>query len=211
MGIQSVLIEMVGKKCGKLTILARSTANRKKKGAYWDCICDCGNTATVWGPHLRSGRTVSCGCAKKDGARKTADKTLAKDPRKASARHVFGHHYKDGNLSFESFLDISQQPCHYCGTLPDKSNCYNRYKTRYNNPNVYCALDDLTRGDFYYNGLDRINNQSAHNIDNVVPCCRWCNAAKLDRSYDDFIIWIKQIYHHTIQKETDSNCLESVS
>jgi hypothetical protein len=39
--------------------------NRKK---YWKCLCSCGNTTTVRGDHLRSGKITSCGCYNSEAA-----------------------------------------------------------------------------------------------------------------------------------------------
>ncbi len=53
----------IGDKIGMLTILG---VNDEKKGAagqlFYDCICDCGNTKTIWGSAIRNGLTTSCGC-----------------------------------------------------------------------------------------------------------------------------------------------------
>lgn len=38
-----------------------------RKEIAWKCVCDCGNEVTVSGYYLRSGRTVSCGCKRKEG------------------------------------------------------------------------------------------------------------------------------------------------
>lgn len=35
----------------------------KARNQIWECVCDCGNTAKVETRHLKSGNTVSCGCA----------------------------------------------------------------------------------------------------------------------------------------------------
>jgi hypothetical protein len=58
----SGLIDITGKKFGKLTVIARAT-NRKKK-IRWNCICDCGQSRTVVSENLRTGHTVSCGCVR---------------------------------------------------------------------------------------------------------------------------------------------------
>lgn len=58
------LIDLVGKKFGKLLVLERD--NSKPKGhqqkVYWICECECGNIISVDGTHLKSGHTKSCGC-----------------------------------------------------------------------------------------------------------------------------------------------------
>ena len=34
----------------------------RKGGAYWECICKCGETTIARGTNLRNGHTISCGC-----------------------------------------------------------------------------------------------------------------------------------------------------
>jgi hypothetical protein len=41
-----------------------------KGSTLWECVCSCGNTATVQGELLRSGNTRSCGCLRKQHAAK---------------------------------------------------------------------------------------------------------------------------------------------
>lgn len=45
---------------GKLTVV--SFAFSKNSFAYWNCICDCGNTIIARGNQLRNGQITSCGC-----------------------------------------------------------------------------------------------------------------------------------------------------
>lgn len=54
------LIDLVGHKFGRLTVLRRS--DRREKTALWDCVCECGAQTTVRSNALRSGRILSCGC-----------------------------------------------------------------------------------------------------------------------------------------------------
>lgn len=57
------LIDLAGRRFGRLTVLNRGVGNRH--GAHWNCRCDCGNERTVRGSHLREGTTTSCGCKAK--------------------------------------------------------------------------------------------------------------------------------------------------
>lgn len=50
------------------------------RGAKWVCLCDCGRTTAVPGSQMISGRTVSCGCRRKE--------TLALGPMKS---RIHGH------------------------------------------------------------------------------------------------------------------------
>ena len=59
------LIDMIGKKCGRLTVIARAE-NSKDGRARWLCQCDCGNQKIVLGKDLRNGSVQSCGCYNKE-------------------------------------------------------------------------------------------------------------------------------------------------
>jgi len=58
------LIDMIGKKFNRLTIISR--AENEETRAAWNCLCDCGNTITLNGKQIRSGHTKSCGCYRRD-------------------------------------------------------------------------------------------------------------------------------------------------
>ena len=59
------LIDLTGKRFGRLTVLSRSTnrvhPNGKQDVAYL-CQCDCGAKVDVTSANLRNGHTQSCGC-----------------------------------------------------------------------------------------------------------------------------------------------------
>lgn len=62
---EAKLIDLTGKKFGRLTVINRSKNDYIYKGKIyprWSCICDCGNPVEVIGDELRSGNTKSCGC-----------------------------------------------------------------------------------------------------------------------------------------------------
>jgi len=53
------LKSLVGKKVGRLTVLRR---DEEKKGHYYICKCDCGNSSSVRHDTLKKGIIKSCGC-----------------------------------------------------------------------------------------------------------------------------------------------------
>ena len=65
---QSRLIDLTGKRFGRLTVLRRDTYTAEEP--YWVCECDCGEIASVAGYNLRKGLTRSCGCLRRE---KTAE------------------------------------------------------------------------------------------------------------------------------------------
>lgn len=65
------MIDLTGQRFGRLTV--QRIAERDAAGrATWLCYCDCGDTATVAAYSLRSGRTKSCGCLRRENMRSVA-------------------------------------------------------------------------------------------------------------------------------------------
>lgn len=56
------LIDITGKKFGRLLVISRSVNAIKSCKVRWLCICDCGEKTTVAGCDLKGGTTKSCGC-----------------------------------------------------------------------------------------------------------------------------------------------------
>lgn len=69
---QRKLINLVGKKFGKLTVLERlkNPNSAKNKSAYWKCICSCGEFKNTYSYNLLRGFTNSCGCLMIEGLKK---------------------------------------------------------------------------------------------------------------------------------------------
>ncbi|MBI3301862.1 MAG: hypothetical protein HYZ72_07265 [Deltaproteobacteria bacterium] len=60
-----------GDQYGRLTLLVRSGTGKRH---LWQCRCTCGKVVTVWENNLRTGRTRSCGCLRKEWLRKASTK-----------------------------------------------------------------------------------------------------------------------------------------
>ena len=63
------MIDLVGRKFGRLTVVSEAERTRSKGGAsirMWNCVCDCGNKRTLSSSALTGCNTKSCGCYKKD-------------------------------------------------------------------------------------------------------------------------------------------------
>lgn len=65
------LIDLAGMKFGLFSVKERAGFDGK---TLWRCICDCGEERIVRGPHLRSGRQISCGCHRAKVARQRMTK-----------------------------------------------------------------------------------------------------------------------------------------
>ncbi len=59
------LIDRVGSRHGRLTVISRTTGPRADK-VYWLCRCDCGKEKAVVSGDLTTQNTVSCGCYLKE-------------------------------------------------------------------------------------------------------------------------------------------------
>ena len=67
--------DLAGKKFGKLTVV--SLAGIGKCGhAKWLCKCECGNEKDIFGGHLTSGDTKSCGCLARSKHRQLREKGI---------------------------------------------------------------------------------------------------------------------------------------
>jgi hypothetical protein len=187
---------LLGQKFARLLVIAEAEPVGVRKRRTWLCQCDCGNQKVVKADELKSGDTKSCGCLNQEKRKERAtglySANIKYTPREASARRVWSKRYNDGNITFEDFLRLSQLNCHYCGAKPN--NIQNAAKE--DKKSSQFAKDN---GNFTYNGLDRIDSSLRHTLDNVVPCCKWCNYAKRERTTAEFEAWIEQIYQ-TLQK-----------
>lgn len=82
------------------------------------------------------------------------------------------------NLSWDALHDLLGQPCVYCGDAP---------------ANTYKVWDEGTCFPLRYQGIDRVDNLRGYEPDNVVPCCKRCNAAKNDGTLEDFLARARRI------------------
>lgn len=61
----SPLIDMTGKKIGRLTVICREGTYQRPSGneePTWRCVCECGNEVVVHASNLKKRNTLSCGC-----------------------------------------------------------------------------------------------------------------------------------------------------
>jgi len=59
---------------GRLSALCRAPTPLGKRGAYYDCLCSCGEIVTVLGSSLNAGDTKSCGCYMRERVSETMTK-----------------------------------------------------------------------------------------------------------------------------------------
>lgn len=169
-------LDLTGQKFDRLVVL-KENGRTIWKTVLWECKCACGNITTVMSRNLISGSTRSCGCYKREWNLKT--KIL--DPAFSDLYSNYQCFAKKAKRVFEipreDFKRLTSQECFYCGKKPSQAN--------------------KRRGNIYlYNGLDRVNNEKGYTLDNVVPCCGFCNRAKSSASQEVFISWIRRVANH---------------
>jgi hypothetical protein len=60
--------DLSGQRFGRLTVVRASSKRTRHRGAYWECLCDCGTTKIVKSKSLLTPfhPTTSCGCFQKE-------------------------------------------------------------------------------------------------------------------------------------------------
>lgn len=84
-------VDLRGQRFGRLVakkkVLGHSGRTITKGGwctvpAMWECLCDCGRTHIIASKNLTSGRVKSCGCWRKEWARKVGTNSPSKFKKK---------------------------------------------------------------------------------------------------------------------------------
>lgn len=86
---------------------------------------------------------------------------------------------KGFDITFKQFVDISSKNCYYCNAVPTETKGHRSWSHT-----------------IFTNGLDRVNPEIGYLYKNVVPCCKNCNIAKLDKTKKDFYLWVKKLVEH---------------
>lgn len=94
--IKTRTVDMVGRKFGRLTVIKRLNGHR------WECLCECGRTATFNGADLRRTRNAvqSCGCLRNaySDTHKIALKANRSDSQVNEVKHIlFGKNVQQCN------------------------------------------------------------------------------------------------------------------
>jgi hypothetical protein len=87
---------------------------------------------------------------------------------------------REFKLKLDQFKLLTSGNCHYCNGPP----CLILRGGR---------VAKSKWGDYIYNGIDRIDNSQGYINSNCVTCCKICNRAKNNLSYDVFMSYINRI------------------
>ena len=81
-------------------------------------------------------------------------------------------------ITISEYAELTNSRCHYCNAAP-----FNMTK--------------MLRGtNIPYNGIDRVNNARGYVRDNLVTCCKHCNAMKSALGRDAFVMHARRIVAH---------------
>ena len=168
---------IIGKKYGKLMV-NKYHKWEEKRGHIYECRCDCGEKTYATEAELESGRRKSCGCllAPLPNDMGMVNRIIESYKRGAKTRGY------DWYLSTNDVLRLIHEPCYYCGVVD-----YNEKRQR---------RTKYEKIGYKYNGIDRVNNNKGYSLDNVVPCCKLCNQAKMNLEQREFYSWIKRVSIH---------------
>lgn len=102
----SALINLTGKRFGKLAVLRRAEDRIRRNGAkipYWICRCDCGASHEVMGMSLRNGDNISCGCAVQRNGGRPKTHGLSNTPTYISYKNMLGRCYDERMNGYERY------------------------------------------------------------------------------------------------------------
>jgi 5-methylcytosine-specific restriction endonuclease McrA len=174
-----------GDRFNRLTAIKLDRVGKHNR-SYFLFRCDCGIEKVILGSQVKSGNTKSCGCLSREVKKA---KLL---PNNAGVinqiilsykRHAKTRGFAWG-LTFTDVSNIINKPCHYCGIL-----------------NSNKKITKNCKDGFCYNGIDRVNSKKDYTIDNVVPCCDFCNKAKGSKTKEEFLSWVKRIYKNAMAEQ----------
>ncbi len=194
--------DLTGQRFGRLTVLSylspddglRVFPDRRREGR-WLCRCDCGVEKYINTSNVRN--TKSCGCLNRETAAengRTAGRAAYIPDRHRFLTKRVANYYRtnartrgiEWALSLDEVGSLILSECAYCGGQPS-----NKVKTENRLGEVEILL---------HNGIDRIDSTKGYAIDNVVPCCKICNTAKLNMSLADFYEWVQRVYERIQEK-----------
>lgn len=172
--------KLIGKKFGKLTVIAEVPKKKRSYGGHWWlCKCECGNEKETITNSLTSGATRSCGCL----------------------------HFGENNHQWTGYKNISGKFWINLITSARRRNIqFDLTKESaweiFKNQNFKCALSgvDLCIGSYRKEttaSIDRIDSSKSYTKDNIQWVHKTVNKMKMEFNMTDFISWCEKISNYT--------------
>lgn len=168
------LINLTGQNFGRLWVIGQAQAPNGETRAFWNCVCECGNTKAISGKYLRNGTTRSCGCLMSDKSKMwMSSAEFAEHRRKGATSH--GHKTRSSGPSSEyrSWLQMKRR-C-YDSKFKDFANygargiiVCDRWNSSFEN-----FLTDMGSKPTPQHQIDRLNPNDHYYKNN----CRWVTAS----------------------------------
>lgn len=163
---------------GEMTVLGfagYSTPPKGRQRLLWLVRCSCGKEKPMLSTTLKNTKVRSCGHLR--GGNVLPDHRAAITLRMSQYKSNAIKMGRVFSLTREQFQKLITGNCVYCGSRPSS---IVRARGKY-------------QKDFYYNGIDRIDNDVGYTLENSASCCSTCNLMKRGWSVDAFLEHIRKI------------------
>jgi 5-methylcytosine-specific restriction endonuclease McrA len=203
-----------GEVYGRLTTIERTTSD--KPGAWWKCLCSCGNYKDSTQFNLVKGNIVSCGCKQKETQQSGKEPTFSvweanmrtylrklKDAAKKSRRLLGSNQFTSRTISKISPSEVRN---HFQYLVDSWELSVSEYQTLITGNCYYCGVEPSSSMDnvgkrgagLKKNGIDRVNNSLGYTVANCVTACSHCNRGKNNMTQSDFFKIIVDRYKRMI-------------
>lgn len=167
----NLIRDLINKSIGNLLIVEK-TDKRKRNSVIWKAKCICGEYTEITNEQFSKKKKKSCGCLQKNKSDNSAFKALYDRYKYQSITR--GYIFE---LSEEEFKTLTKANCAYCGIEPFQISKNKTEKVLY-----------------YYNGIDRKDNNDGYTTTNSVSCCGTCNDIKgQNLTYNEMLEAMKAI------------------